>query len=383
MSLAYKLWKIGNALTERDILDMIRDQPEFKDEPEYLCIEFKVADNQVQSFEITRNAVSKEKFFFTSKMGGSGAGIFYLYPNLALQNEAPLKKFNLLKNTLEKSVLQLCCENNAFGIQTILDFLDNQEMFNPLAEQLKEIEKLSCIFWLSVNGKTIFEIMPEVWNNWLASPAVALAEQVNAKDALTNCLDEVGYRTEFKVFSYDQYHDSLNGRINDNFPLSKESSRAIKLAWIYCLKHLVFYYKGLEYVMLPNLMTDDLECMLIVLTKLALANRKSTAKRPILERLYNQEKKIQKELEKLKKKKQKNADKIRQQHETQKANRHEILQTDLGLVEEVDEQLDCLENLRNMVTVDLIFTAINRTNLSFEVKGSIGDVVPGRAMPLN
>ena len=41
-----------------------------------------------------------------------------------------------------------------------------------------------------------------------------------------------------------------------------------------------------------------------------------------------------------------------------------------------DEQLNEVGDIKNSITVDYIFTSINRTNLSFEIKGSIEDVIP-------
>ena len=56
----------------------------------------------------------------------------------------------------------------------------------------------------------------------------------------------------------------------------------------------------------------------------------------------------------------------------------EIEVRDTGLITEFKEQIDHLGDLKNSVTLDFIFTAINRTNLSFEVKGAIEDIVPSR-----
>jgi CRISPR-associated protein Csh1 len=376
MSLAYKLWKIGEALTDEDILATVREQPQFKEEPAYLCIDFSVNGNRVNGYELKKDAINADKLFMTSKMGGSGSGIYYLYPNLALQDDPPLKKFNLLKNTLEKGVLPLLPEKGKEAIQAVVTFVNDKEMFAPVKQQLDQQDKFTGFFWIEINGSTIYEKAPEVWSNWLACPAVPLEIQTTSKDAVSNAVTEVGYRTEFKIFSYDQYHDSLNHRLNANFPVSKQSARAIKLAWIFILKNLVFYYKGLEYLMLPNLLVDNSDCLRQILKRLTNANISSNNKRTILERLYNQEKKVQKDLAKLGK--GKNQERLRLLQEQMTENRHEILNTDLGLVEEINEQFGCLDELRNMITVDMVFTSINRTNLSFEIKGSISDVVPSR-----
>jgi len=48
------------------------------------------------------------------------------------------------------------------------------------------------------------------------------------------------------------------------------------------------------------------------------------------------------------------------------------------MIREFDEQLNEVGDIKNSITVDYIFTSINRTNLSFEIKGSIEDVIPSQ-----
>ncbi len=122
-------------------------------------------------------------------------------------------------------------------------------------------------------AKPFLKLCPEVWANWYKSPVAPLKEESQGYDVFTNKETIVGYRPEFKIFSYDQYHDSLNYRIRENLPLSLESARNIKFAWSYILEKLVFFYKGLEYIIIPNMLYDDKEAYRKILKRLVRANK--------------------------------------------------------------------------------------------------------------
>jgi CRISPR-associated protein Csh1 len=147
---------------------------------------------------------------------------------------------------------------------------------------------------------------------------------------------------------------------------------------MYILSNLVFYFKGLEYVVIPNLLSNDAGLYKTVLERFRRANVKSNHKRSVLEQHNAQEKKLEKDIEKIKKKaagKNKGWVELEQQ-------RKELLETidrmDTGLIRELDEQIEEVGDLKNSITIDYLFTKIDRTNLSFEIKGSLEDVVPSR-----
>lgn len=121
-------------------------------------------------------------------------------------------------------------------------------------------------------------------------------------DALTNTEGEIGYKPDIKVFSYDNYHDSLKYRIDDNLPLSLESAKKIKFAWMYILENLVFYYKGLEYIILPNLLNDNNVMLKKIIDRLRRANNKTNSKVSSIKKLEAQEKKLINDLKKFKNK---------------------------------------------------------------------------------
>ncbi|MBT3178134.1 MAG: hypothetical protein HOG03_14420 [Desulfobacula sp.] len=391
MSLSYKLWKIGSVLSQKDIKDVIKLSPDDSlndgDQPEYINLDFNIKDSAVVSLELRREAISKNKMFFTKKTGGAGGGIYYLYPNLQLklkENESLKTKLFLLINTMKKSVLCFSEGQNQGLSQAIIDFFENCADDEVLA-LLDEIKGGYFWLWISVNGQSLPESMPEIWTNWYKTPVSKLKESGVGYDIFTNQEALVGYRPEFKIFSYDQYHDSLNYRVKENLPLSLESAGNIKLAWIYILEKLAFFYKGLEYIIIPHMITDDKNAFQKVLNRLVRANVATKRKPGKLEVLRKEEKKLKRDLEKLKKtrdsKKNINIGQEREISEMDKEYKKTIAEIevrDTGLITEFKEQIDHLGDLKNSVTLDFIFTAINRTNLSFEVKGAIEDIVPSR-----
>ncbi|MEA1899232.1 MAG: TM1802 family CRISPR-associated protein [Thermodesulfobacteriota bacterium] len=444
MSFAYKLWKIGRILTENEIMDSVYDKAEMAEgeDPQFVNINFQVLNNEVKDILYSKNSISKEKIFFTKKIGGSGDGIYYLYPNLNIRKENLKKKIIQLVNTLKSSIRVYANEQNQkiaelifLKFEEIKKYIERAEVELELIHLKKQYEELNessihkedgttaqkidkkiaknnekctklietrnfwdhlllklCRYlvdfpkgnywlWFSINGKTFYELMPEVWSNWYENPVSIRDNLKIGYDAFTNKVTEVGYKPEVKVFSYDQYHKSMEYRLNENLPLSLESARNIKFAWMYILNNLVFYYKGLEYIIIPNLISDDAGLYKTVLNRFRRANKKSSEKKSKLEKFNAQEKGLEKDIDKLKKKEKlsksnnENLNKLVQQSEETLS---KIKELDTGMIREFDEQLNEVGDIKNSINVDYIFTSINKTNLSFEIKGSIEDVIPSQ-----
>jgi len=376
MSLAYKLWKIGNVLTKEDIVKNIKTDAGFKEgvEPVYLNIDFSFEGDKITKVSLNKNSISMEKLFFTKKTGGAGTGIYYLYPNLSLQNEKPIKKIGQLKNTLQNSIACYCDEDKKQKVLNIIEYIDTGvSSFSSVFTQIKELPKYNYIIWFSIDGQSFYEQMPEVWENYYNNPFPKTETKLGF-DVFSNKETEIGYKTDFKAFSYDQYHSSLEFRIDENLPLSKESARNIKYAWMYILKCLVFYYKGLQYVTIPNILNDNEEMLKIVLKILVEANKNLKGKKTILEKLRKEEKSLKREVETLRRNKLESA---LSQHKLEKVV-DEMNKTDLGLMKELNEQSQTLDELIYSVTLDYIFINVNLTNLSFDLNGTIEDVIPSR-----
>jgi len=447
VSLAYKLWKIGNVLNEEDIRKSIKVSQTFKDgvNPIYLNIDFKYDGNKISSISLSKNSIEEEKLFFTKKIGGT-SNAFYLFPNIEIMKTRPIEKLTLLYNSLESCTKNFCSKENKNKTMQVIheiekikshsekaDFeyfleilpseidgikveiekllekkelkikmkelkqkqkkLDvvkksyekfinkykDREWNNNLFDILKSIARLpkdNYIIWLSINGKTFSESMPEVWDNWFKNPVT-----VNTKTELKQGYDifsdkeaVIGYKPEISVFSLDQYHDSLKYRINENLSLSFESARSIKFAWMYILDNLVFYYKGLEYILIPNLLSNNKEIYKLIIKRLTIANKNTNFKKGELSELNKEEAKLIGNIKKLKKSKD---DFIEEEKKYQNCLK-QIESKDIGIFRKFEEQILTIEEHFNSITLDYLFTNINRTNLSFEIKGTIEDVIPSQ-----
>ena len=425
MSLAYKLWKIGSVLNEEDIKNALQEIPEQKDgkEPIFLSVDYQFYNNLLDSISLKKESVSKDILFFSKKIGGT-SNAFYLYPNITILEDIPFEKIGLLENTLEYGTINYCREESKVLIKRILEILKpsillveigineqklEQEKYKNETEKSKTIKRIQSakklleekykeisennlvknqisIFkellnlpenyywiWFSINGKTFYELMPEVYENWYKRPVEA-EKLITGFDVFTNKETEVGYKPEVKVFSYDQYHDSLNYRVIENLPLSLESARNIKFAWMYILKNLVFDYKHLQYIIIPNLLSDNDNIYKIILERLIKANENSKKKGKLLGELRKEEDKLKSNIEMQEKKKHKDEGAGKELENIEA----KMIEIDKGVIKEFHEQILTLDEHLNSVTIDYLFTSINRTNLSFDIKGSIEDVIPSK-----
>lgn len=413
MSLAHKLWRIGSILTPDHIKQSVKDESELTD-PNYFNIDFIVTDGAVLNVLPKTVSVAKSTFFFSKKMGGSGLGIYYLYPNLPIQNSLLSDKCNLLINTVSKSCAKYASEKNRELCKTIGEYLadfgkyldkadleQNRESlksadivkkekniqdftdWNPalisLATALINQEKGNYIYWFSINGKSFYELMPEVWDNWFNDPAVESDGVREGYDFFTGKMGMVGFRPDIKIFSYDNYHDSLNVRLIDNLSLSAESAKNIRFAWIYILDNLVFYYKGLEYIMIPNLLRNDNETLRAVIKRLTQARGKSSQRRATIKDIVDKERRLGSDIEKLIKKKDADSKKKIEEMQTERQEcQSDLLAREMGLFEEINTNVNEIGDLKNAITLDFLFTKIVRKDLSFTIKGSIEDVIPSR-----
>jgi CRISPR-associated protein Csh1 len=378
MSLAYKLKQIGDVLTKDDILDSVITSPETKD-PTYINIDFALHNGSVTGFRISADALSRDNFVFTVKMGGSGTGMYYMFPNLAIKDEPLNKKLPQLINSLRSSTSVFANDCNKSTCEAVLEYFDDNEKL--IEEQINNYKKGNYIFWLSVNGKTFSELMPEVIDNWYENPVDIEPSAKEGVDFFTGEKTDIGYKPDFKVFSYDNYHSSLSHRVVDNIPLSKESAVKIKFAWIYILKNLVFYFKGIEYIIIPNVLSGSPEVVRMVIRRLRMAHLASKENSDKLRLFYEQEKKLTKDIKKLNEKKKLTNDeqlRISELSTNLQSVSAEVAELERGLVAELSSNADHLEELKNSVILGFIFTDINRTNLSFSIKGSLEDIIPSR-----
>ena len=125
-----------------------------------------------------------------------------------------------------------------------------------------------------------------------------------------------------------------------------------------------------------------------MLSRFKRANKNSARKQSLVKEYSAQEKKLGKDIEKLTQKKTgqnkgKHDELVKQRRELQQ----NIDRLDTGLIRELDEQIEEVGDLKHSMTIDYLFLKFDRTNRSFEIKGSIEDVIPSKiriiAMEMN
>lgn len=336
MSLAHKLYKIGNIVTKEDIKEII-EVKEFKDIGSYQTLQIDFNDNRVT---INKKAVDFKKTMFTKKIGGT-SNSYYLYSNFEYQKEKDLyKKFKSVAYTFENSIMLYANDENKKIAQPIWDYI--REYSDDILE-LKAKESGNYFLIITINGKTLYELMPEVWDNYYENFVDAhiskkikkvntpqLSEQM---DFVTHQKELCGYNPNVKFFTMDNYNDAFKPQIIEKLPMSKETAIAIKKGWMYAITHLKFYHKGLEYIIIPSMVDFDDEVYKTLLKQL---------------RNSNNDIKIQ-------------------------ASKED------GFVRRLSKQIEEFDkNKINGISLDILFTEVNLTNLSVKIFATLEDVIPSR-----
>lgn len=334
MSLAHKLYEIGNLVTKEDIKKLI-EVKEFKEEYRALQIDFKGENVTVNKKAIN----SSSRTMFTKKIGGT-SNSYYLYPNFEYQKEGDLyKKFKAIAYTFENSIMLYANEDNQKLAKPIWDYIKE---YDEDVLSLKSFEKDNYFLIITIDGKTIYELMPEVWDNYYDNFVDAhiskkvkkvdtpqLQEQV---DVITQKKELCGYNPNVKFFTMDNYNDKFKPQIIEKLPMSKETAIAIKKGWMYAITHLKFYHKGLEYIIIPSMVNFD--------------------------------DKIYKELLKFLK--------------NSKGIEHRASKED-SFIRRLSKQIEEFDQDKiNAISLDILFTEVNLTNLSVKIFSTLEDVVPSR-----
>jgi len=334
MSLAHKLYKIGNLVTKEDIKKII-EVKKFKEEYRTIQIDFKGS-----TVMLNKKAINNpSRTMFTNKIGGT-SNSYYLYPNFVYQKEGDLyKKFKAIAYTFENSIMLYANEDNQKLAKPIWDYIRE---YDKDVLDLKFFEKDDYFLIITFNGKTIYELMPEVWDNYYDNFVDAhiskkvkkvdtpqLQEQI---DFITQKKELCGYNPNVKFFTMDNYNDKFKPQIIEKLPMSKEIAIAIKKGWMYVITHLKFYHKGLEYIIIPSMVNCD--------------------------------DKVYKELLKFLK--------------NSKGIEHRASKED-SFVRRLSKQIEEFEQDKiNAISLDILFTEVNLTNLSVKIFATLEDVVPSR-----
>lgn len=335
MGLAHKLYKIGSLLSDDIVKTMIKNY-NFKDSDHItLAIDFKIENGKLLDIpKLSRTSLDNIKTFFTKKIGGT-SNSYYLYPNYEYQNEKDLcKKFQAISHTLQNSIVVYANSNNKILANLVFEYLENYKN-DELG--LKDFKQGDYFLILLINGKSFYELMPEVLQNYLnefVKPHIEdkkgnafLKEQI---DIVTQEKEPCGYDPNIKFFTMDNYDDKFKEQSINRLPMSKNTAKSVKKGWMYAINNLKFYYKGLEYIIIPSMVNFDEDIFKGMINFLEKSNTLSD-----------------------------------------EATREE------SFIRKLNKQIENFEYI-NSFTLDIFFTEVNVTNLSVKIFATLEDVLPSR-----
>lgn len=335
MGLAHKLHVIGNLISDDDTIAMIKNS-NFKDsEHIVLAIDFKIENLKlVDKPKISRASLDNIKTLFTKKIGGT-SNSYYLYPNFEYQGEKDIyKKFKAISHTLQNSVMVYANDDNKRVAALVFEYIKNYE--NDELE-LKNFKQDDYFLVLLVNGKSFYELMPEVLQNYLnefVRPHIKNSRDEPVLKELTDVVTKekiaCGYNPDIKFFTMDNYDDSYGIQQINKLPMSLESAKAIKKGWMFAINNLKFYYKGLEYIIIPSMANFDAEIFKGLISFL------------------------------------KNAKNTKEESEREES-----------FMRRLRKQIENYNQI-NSFTLDILFTEVDQINLSVKIFSTLEDVLPSR-----
>lgn len=335
MGLAHKLHVIGNLISDDDTIAMIKNS-NFKDsEHIVLAIDFKIENLKLADKpKIYRASLDNIKTFFTKKIGGT-SNSYYLYPNFEYQSEKDLyKKFKAISHTLQNSVMVYANEANKHIATLAFEYIKNYEKDEL---DLKNFKQDDYFLVLLINGKSFFELMPEILQNYLDEFVRPHIKNNKNEPLLKELADVVtkekiacGYNPDIKFFTMDNYDDSYGIQQINKLPMSLESAKTIKKGWMFAINNLKFYYKGLEYIIIPSMANFDAEIFKGLISFL------------------------------------KNAKNMQEESEREES-----------FMRRLRKQIENYDQI-NSFTLDILFAEVDQTNLSVKIFSTLEDVLPSR-----
>ena len=277
------------------------------------------------------------KALFTKKIGGTNNS-YYLYPNFEYQGEKDLyNKFKAISHTLQNSIMVYANEDNKSITTPIFEYIKN---YKHDGLGLKNFKQDDYFLILLINGKSFYELMPEVLDNYINMPVVMHKKDEKiyfkpkkAIDIISAKDEFCGYNPNIKFFTYDNYDKDLKLQIIIKFPMSKDTAKTIKKGWMFAINNLKFYYKGLEYIIIPSMVNFDAEIFKGLIDFL---------------------------------KKAKNAKNIQEESERED-----------GFIRTLRKQVKNYDQI-NSFTLDILFAEVDQTNLSVKIFYTLEDVLPSR-----
>jgi len=379
MSLAHKLYNIGKAITDKKtIKSLIIREPDSSTDYQTVAINFNLKKDKVIYDDISNN--SCKNVFYTEKLTNSSNPPIYLYPSLLIHNidkkSTPYDKVTQLKASLENIINHNYANSkNELLLCSILEQMTDK----GLIDKLKSYSKENYLYLITIDNKSLYEVMPEIWENWFKSPVIPYKdlELKEFYDFISTEQIKVGYNPDIGCYTVNNYNKNLKHRIIDNIPLSKESARFIKFGWLYVRKHLIFYFDGMSFSIIPSYVKENEKEFREILSKLKLANEQTQQKRNSLKVIANEESLIKKEITKLERPKKKDEKKIAEAKEQLEKEQKKKIKFKLadGLFSNFKEDIQDLEFYQGL-TVDFIFMEFKQNEV--KIYGSIEEVLPSR-----
>lgn len=335
MGLVHKLYNVGSLLSDDSIIAMIISS-NFKDsDHKTLVVDFKIENGKLIGHpEISIYSLDNIKTFFTKKIGGT-SNSYYLYPNFEYQGERDLyKKFKAISHTLQNSAMIYANDDNKRIAALVFEYIKNYE--NDELE-LKNFKQDDYFLVLLINGKSFFELMPEILQNYLDEFVRPHIKNNKNEPLLKELADVVtkekiacGYNPDIKFFTMDNYDDSYGIQQINKLPMSLESAKTIKKGWMFAINNLKFYYKGLEYIIIPSMANFDAKIFKGLISFL------------------------------------KNAKNMQEESEREES-----------FMRRLRKQIENYDQI-NSFTLDILFAEVDQTNLSVKIFSTLEDVLPSR-----
>ena len=300
-----------------------------------LTIDFKIENLKlVDKPKISRASLDNIKTLFTKKIGGT-SNSYYLYPNFEYQGEKDIyKKFKAISHTLQNSVMVYANEANKHIATLAFEYIKNYEKDEL---DLKNFKQDDYFLVLLINGKSFFELMPEILQNYLDEFVRPHIKNNKNEPLLKELADVVtkekiacGYNPDIKFFTMDNYDDSYGIQQINKLPMSLESAKTIKKGWMFAINNLKFYYKGLEYIIIPSMANFDAEIFKGLISFL------------------------------------KNAKNMQEESEREES-----------FMRRLRKQIENYDQI-NSFTLDILFAEVDQTNLSVKIFSTLEDVLPSR-----
>lgn len=249
--LTQKLHEIGKSLSKEDMIKILTNNKDNYEEL-FLAINFRVKDDSIQKVELIEGNYLMFPTVFSKKIGGSGRGIYYLYPNIQLKakKDGSETLSSLLYSTLTKNIIPKVDLKKWSVLNDIALYLKNYDS-DKLGISKYIDRDISLV--VTINGKTFYQLMPEVLDVYLENIVEPYTDLDLEKriDFITGKKEVCGYNPSISFYSLNECPNEQKVDLVRNIPLSKESATNIKKGWLYVQKYLKFNYRGVEYLLLP------------------------------------------------------------------------------------------------------------------------------------